>query len=325
MMEQQAKQAAGSLAFGGITMAAVATGGLALAGLSLGALVGIGVTNQIKDFRLHEVTVKLPAPDPNQPGQIRPRLPRPVRILHVSDLHMLVSQTEKQEFVASLAELQPDLVINTGDNLGEAEAVPAVLQALDPLLNFPGLFCFGSNDYYAPRPVNPFIYLLGKKRKPSKIDLPWQDMRAAFIERGWEDTTHRRVEFQCNGINIAAAGVDDPHLNRAKYSEIAGQPNPDAHLAIGLTHSPEPEILHNFAADGYDLTLAGHTHGGQICLPGQRAIVTNCGIDRRRASGLSDFDGMALHVSNGLGTSKYAPVRLFCAPSATLITVLPAE
>lgn len=256
-----------------------------------------------------------------------------LRILHISDLHMLAHQKDKQAWVSQLDNLNPDLVINTGDNLGEIAGVPAVLQAVDPLLNRPGVFVFGSNDYFAPRPVNPFIYLLGKKHKPSDKELPWRGMRAAFIERGWRDATHQRVEFAIdpalNGsatksrkIKLALAGVDDPHHNLDNYSAIAGRPNEDADLSIGLTHSPEPHVLDQFAADGYQLTMAGHTHGGQLCLPGQRAIVTNCGLDRSRAQGLSRWsERMWLHVSNGLGNSKYVPFRLFCRPSATLIHV----
>ncbi|MFC2595599.1 MAG: metallophosphoesterase, partial [Corynebacterium durum] len=89
-----------------------------------------------------------------------------------------------------------------------------------------------------------------------------------------------------------------------------------------LLHAPEPRVLELFDADGYQLALSGHTHGGQICLPNGKAIVTNCGIDRERASGLHRFGSMFMHVSNGLGTSKYAPVRLFCRPSATLLRIV---
>ena len=307
------------------TTAAVA-GGAGLATLA-GGILGT------RDFVLREVTVPALAPGTfarrrdraetqgvhGEPGSAGDAF----RILHVSDLHMLAHQRLKQRWVAFLAALQPDLVVDTGDNLGEKEAVPAVLRALGPLLSFPGVFVFGSNDYYAPHPVNPVNYLLGKKNPPSDIDLPWQGMRAAFIEHGWQDATHRRTDFTAGGLRLAVGGVDDPHLDRDDYASLAGGPNPDADLALGLTHAPEPRVLDDFAADGYQLVLAGHTHGGQLCLPGGRAVVTNCGIDRSRVAGASRWsERMWLHVSNGLGTSKYVPVRLFCRPSATLINVV---
>ncbi|MBC6758917.1 MULTISPECIES: metallophosphoesterase [Corynebacterium] len=295
---------------------------------SAAAIATLGLTtfiyaNQIelRAFKLHRVQVPVLAP--GTLARAGKREGESFRILHVSDFHMLPDQKLKQKWVASLDALNPDLVINTGDNLGSDKAVPSVLAALGPLLNRPGAFVFGTNDYFAPRPVNPLKYLTGKKRKPSRVELPWRGMRAAFIEHGWQDATHARLEFVAGGVKVALSGVDDPHHELEDYSQIAGAPNADADIAIGLSHSPEPHVLDAFADDGYDLVLSGHTHGGQVCLPGGKAIVTNCGIDRSRASGLSRWTEKTwLHVSNGLGTSPYAPVRLFCRPSATLIEVV---
>jgi predicted MPP superfamily phosphohydrolase len=82
-------------------------------------------------------------------------------------------------------------------------------------------------------------------------------------------------------------------------------------------------------ADGFGLILAGHTHGGQLCVPGFGALVTNCDLPPRQAKGLSvhradDGSGARslLHVSAGLGTSPYAPVRFACPPEATLLTLV---
>lgn len=290
----------------GVTAATAAAGASTLAYANLVELTA---------FHVRHVTVPR---DPARPATGM----APLRVLHISDLHMTDNQGKKVRWVADLARLSPDLVVNTGDNLG-GEAVPQVLAALDPLLDVPGVFVFGTNDYFAPRMVNPFVYLLGRKRRPSEVELPWRGMRAAFIERGWCDATHERLAFTAgDGVRVAVAGVDDPHHGLDDYARIAGPANPDADVAIGLTHSPEPRVLDRFAADGYRLALAGHTHGGQLCLPGGRAVVTNCGIDRSRVAGLSRWtERMWLHVSNGLGTSPYAPVRLNCPPSATLITI----
>ena len=73
------------------------------------------------------------------------------------------------------------------------------------------------------------------------------------------------------------------------------------------------------AADGFDLLLAGHTHGGQVCVPGFGALVTNCGLPRSMAKGLHRWPGSDawLHVSAGLGTHPTAPVRFACRPEAT--------
>jgi uncharacterized protein len=250
---------------------------------------------------------------------------RELRVLHVSDLHMMPNQRSKQRWVAALDELEPDLVVNTGDNLAHQQAVPAALRALGPLLDRPGLFVFGSNDYYAPKPKNWARYLLpsAKAKRVHGVPLPWRDLRAAMTERGWVDATHQRHELDIAGLRIHVAGLDDPHLKRDKYARIAGQAPVDVHLSLGLTHSPEPRVLDAFAEDGYDLVLAGHTHGGQLRLPGYGAIVTNCELDRSRARGASTWgEHMRLHVSAGLGTSPYAPVRFACPPEATLLTLV---
>jgi uncharacterized protein len=249
---------------------------------------------------------------------------RPLRVLHISDLHLTPNQRSKQRWVARLAELEPDLVVNTGDNLAHPRAVPTVVAALGPLLSRPGVFVFGSNDYFGPTPKNPARYLVKSSRRQHGAPLPWRDLRAALLERGWHDATHTRVAIPVAGIDVATAGVDDPHLGLDRYDRVAGRPRDDAGLRLGLTHSPEPRVLDRFAGDGYDLVLAGHTHGGQLRLPGVGALVTNCGIDRSRARGASRWGSHTwLHVSAGLGTSPFAPVRFACPPEASLLTLVP--
>ncbi len=89
-----------------------------------------------------------------------------LRILHISDIHYVPGQRRKAEWLKGLARLEPDLVVNTGDNLSDHDAGPEVLEALAPLLEFPGVFVPGSNDYYAPKRKNPLRYFLG----PSQLD-----------------------------------------------------------------------------------------------------------------------------------------------------------
>jgi predicted MPP superfamily phosphohydrolase len=248
----------------------------------------------------------------------------PIRLLHLSDLHITPSHHHKAAWVSALADLRPDLVVNTGDTLAHPRAVPTAIQAFGALLNLPGAFVFGNNDYYAPRPKSPHRYFIESKRLPNAAPLPWRDLRAAQAERGWIDLTNRKQTIEVRGQRIALAGVDDPHLHRDKYDQIAGPAAPDAAVRIGVAHSPEPRVLDSFAADGYDLVLAGHTHGGQIRVPGLGPVVTNCGIDRSRARGLSRWGAHTwLNVSAGLGNSPYMPFRFACRPEATLITLVP--
>ncbi|MGZ8801557.1 MAG: metallophosphoesterase [Mycobacterium sp.] len=300
-------------------MAAVSPGSILKATTvgSLGTLVaGIGYASLIERnaFVVRETTMPVLTPGSS-----------PLKVLHISDIHMRPTQRRKQAWLRELAGWEPDLVVNTGDNLAHPKAVPAVVQALGDLLAVPGVFIFGSNDYFAPKLKNPANYLTNPSHRIHGEPLPWQDLRAAFTERGWLDMTHTRREFEVAGLHIAAAGVDDPHLSRDRYATIAGPANAAANLTLGLAHSPEPRVLDRFAADGYQLVMAGHTHGGQLCVPFYGALVTNCDLDRSRVKGPSRWGAHTqLHVSAGIGTSPFAPLRFCCRPEATLLTLIAA-
>jgi uncharacterized protein len=253
----------------------------------------------------------------------------PLRVLHISDTHLTPGRTRLQSWVRALDDLEPDLVVNTGDSIAHPEAVRYFLDALGPLLDRPGVFVLGSNDLYAPEPFNPARYLLGpssRRHKKKESDLPWEKLRDSMTAAGWLDLNNQRGQLTADGLTIALAGVHDPHIKRDRYEQVAGPADATADLRLGVIHSPEPRLLDQFAADGYDLLLAGHTHGGQLCLPLYGSLVTNCGIDRKRARGLHrhPVDGQAwLHVSAGLGTSPWAPARFACRPEASLLTLVP--
>jgi predicted MPP superfamily phosphohydrolase len=248
----------------------------------------------------------------------------PITVLHVSDLHATPGQSWKVAWVRALAELQPDLVLDTGDNLAHRDAVSAAVDALGPLMQRPGGFVPGSNDWFAPVAKNPARYLLPESgRRIHGERLPYGDLREAFLAAGWVDLTHRRQRLEVRGLTVELGGVSDAHLKADHYERIAGPVAGDVDVAIGLSHTPEPRLVDAFVADGFRLVLSGHTHGGQLRVPGVGALVTNCGLDRRMARGLTRwYDGAYLHVSAGLGTSPYAPVRFACPPEASLLTLV---
>jgi predicted MPP superfamily phosphohydrolase len=248
----------------------------------------------------------------------------PIKLLHVSDLHILPRQHRKIAYIKALADFQPDLVINTGDTISALDGIPAVLGALGPLMEYPGGFVPGNNDYYAPTPKNPLHYVKPHHLPGGGGAMPWPELAIAMAGHGWLDLTHVRSSLTIGGQRIALAGTDDPHLRKARYELIAGPAESDAVVRIGVIHSPEPDLLARFAADGYDLVLAGHTHGGQVRIPFGPALVTNCGIDRRRARWLHKWDSnMYFHVCAGLGSSPYTPIRFACRPEASMLTLVP--
>ena len=283
----------------------------------------------------------------------------PLTVLHLSDLHLTDRTEARVAWVRHLATLRPDVVINTGDNLSLASGLEPLRRALDPLTGLPGAFVMGDHDYRTTVFRLPTRYLHRDPRKASSrvrdedIEaLPWEEIRDLQTAGGWLDLTNRRGSLTVRGRRIELVGVDDPHVNRDVFSvpgtggDTASSGSASALslpairgregrvLRLGLTHAPYRRVLEAMSADDVDLTLAGHTHGGQLCVPGVGALVTNCDLDRGRASGLSQWPGrlgdprttdhMYLHVSAGLGTSPFTPVRLACRPEATLLRLLPA-
>ena len=249
-----------------------------------------------------------------------------LRLLQISDLHLTPRQGDKVAWVAGLAQFEPDLVVLTGDNLGHAAAVPHVAEALASLLPLPGVFVFGSNDYFGPRKLNPFQYFAGpSKVHPDREILPTEDLRRVLLDAGWIDLNNARATLDLAGVKVSFVGLDDPHIGRDKMP--VGKPKP-ADLHLGVVHAPYARALAALEADGAALILAGHTHGGQVCVPFYGALVTNCDLPRGAAKGLSVWpadapsgSGTWLHVSAGLGTSPFAPVRFACRPEATLLTL----
>ena len=295
--------------------------------LGAGTLAGAGLTAyaawEARHYTLRRVSVP-----------ILPQGHQPLRLLHLSDVHMTPGQGRKQEWLRGLADLRPDLVVNTGDNLAHRDSVPVVRDSLGPLLDVPGVFVFGSNDYYSPSLRNPLRYLLPDdgQRNIHTPQLPWRDLGRVFTDAGWLDLTNTREQLKVGGTRFAFAGVDDPHLEYDRLDEVAGPADPDADVRLAVAHAPYLRVLDQFAADGYDAIIAGHTHGGQVCLPGRGALTTNCDLEPARAKGLHrhpadsrpDDPGSAwLHVSAGLGTSPYVPLRVACRPEATLVTLTP--
>ena len=256
----------------------------------------------------------------------------PLRVLHLSDIHLVPRQHRKRDWLRSLERLEPDLVVSTGDNIASADAVPVVLEAHGSLLDVPGVFVLGSNDYWEPRPKNPARYLLrnGGPRRIHGERLPTDRLVEGFRSAGWLDLTNRRGTLKIGSTLLEFVGVDDPHLRYDRYGTVSGAPDPAAELTVGVTHAPYRRVLDAMTADGAGLVLAGHTHGGQLCLPGVGALVTNCDLPRRQARGVSrwpsnDSHGAWMHVCGGMGTSPYTPVRFACRPEAALLTLVPAD
>jgi predicted MPP superfamily phosphohydrolase len=297
------------------------------AGTALGVVGLVGAYAESRAYLLRRFTLP-----------VLPRGSRPLRVLHVSDMHLTPGTRRERDWVRGLAALEPDLIVNTGDNIAHADAVPVAVDALGELLDRPGVFVLGSNDYFAPRPKNPARYLIpkGGGRRVRGARLPTQRLVDAFTERGWVDLDNARARLDVGGLHLSFVGVDDPHFRYDRMPPASDEGRAAADLHVGVAHAPYQRVLDAMVDDGAGLLLAGHTHGGQLRLPGVGALVTNCDLDRARARGVSRWwtgagrqpssappppDAAWLHVSAGLGTSPYTPVRFCCRPEASLLTL----
>lgn len=300
-----------------------------LVGASVAAAAGVGVLGYGSLIERNWFTVR------RETVAILPPGASDLRVLHLSDIHLNKGQARKREWLASLAELEPDLVVNTGDNLTHPRAIEPLLEALRPLMDFPGVFVPGSNDYYAPMFRNPASYLFRPSNHvssapPNKQPKPLDTakLHGGFGAGGWVNLTNRHQSLAIAGIRFDFTGVDDPHLQRDRYTGWPlGSSSSDAapHVKIAVAHAPYQRVLDTFTNDDADLILAGHTHGGQICIPGYGALVSNCDLPTWRAKGLTVWESNGkstpLNVSGGIGTSRTAPIRLACRPEAVLITL----
>ncbi|WP_199241007.1 metallophosphoesterase [Naasia lichenicola] len=267
---------------------------------------------------------------------ILPAGAEPITVLHLSDLHMAPWQRRKQKWVSDLVALQPDLIVDTGDNLGHAEGLLGIRAAFAGFEGIPGVYVWGSNDYFGPQAKNPLRYFGDVSQTPANPQLLDLDaLEGAFTGLGWQSLNNRATTLQIKGLTLELFGVDDPHRRFDRIDEMDASldgvrsAGPAADVSIGVAHAPYRRVLDGFAARGADAILAGHTHGGQVCVPGYGALVTNCDIPREQVKGLSIWDDGSssswLNVSAGLGTSIYAPIRFACRPEASFLTLIPSS
>ncbi|KQO62251.1 metallophosphoesterase [Curtobacterium sp. Leaf261] len=308
-------------------------GGGALGVIAAGALLGAGAAAwgtivERRRFSLRWETVPvLP------PGS------RDLTVLHLSDIHMAPWQSDKQQWLRDLSLVEPDFIVNTGDNLGHATANAAVEYALEPFRGIPGAFVYGSNDYYGPSPRNPLKYFGGPSSMHGvqQVDLDIERQTAYFESLGWLDLNDHARAVEVKGSRLELFGTSDAHRGWDRLDLLPNhvdelreevpwndEPGPDP-VSIGVTHAPYQRVLNAFVSQGADVIFAGHTHGGQVAVPGYGALVTNCDLPREYASGLHRWQNRThwswLNVSAGIGTSIYSPVRFACRPEAVVVTL----
>ncbi|MBW3664624.1 MAG: metallophosphoesterase [Actinobacteria bacterium] len=279
-----------------------------------GACIAYGVFIERRWYRLRRIRVRDALADPSQ---------GPLRVLHVSDLHLDPPQRPLERFVRSLAVERPDLVICTGDVLGAAGAEDAATELLAELTteDTPAVMVLGSNDLYGPTAKSYHHYLTDPDRRIHGRRLDTDRLVRGLDKHGFTVLRDDTVVVETRAGRVAVGGIHDPHLKSTVLpprSAIACD-EPDVVARLGLVHAPYTAALDLLVEGGYDVLFAGHTHGGQVRFPPFGAVIGNCDLPLDQVRGLSRWRSAWLHVSPGLGTSRYAPFRFACRPEATLL------
>jgi predicted MPP superfamily phosphohydrolase len=221
-----------------------------------------------------------------------PRLPRPFegfRLLHLSDIHVDMDGDILRSMSRRITEVDYDLCVITGDfrarTYGDYRPAVDAMTHLRQRIEGPVYAVLGNHDFIEMVP-----------------DLERLDVRVLLNES---------VRIERGGSHLHLAGTDDPHYYRADNLEKAADGIPEDEVSILLTHSPE--IYRHAAYAGFDLMLCGHTHGGQICLPGGIPVTYNADCPRRLCRGAWRWQDLQGYTSVGTG-SCVVPVRYNCAP-----------
>ncbi|HEX2239526.1 MAG TPA: metallophosphoesterase [Actinomycetota bacterium] len=283
--------------------------GLALVGA--GAAVGAYSLWERRAYRLVEHDVPVDATVPS------------LSILHVSDTHLTAREGKLISWLRGLPDRLgrvPDLVLATGDLIEDDTGIEPLVDALSGLEARLGRFyVLGSHDYYQAK-FQPYTkYFARESRDISAPPADTELMEDGLVANGWEPLINAAARLETDGGVLLLAGVDDPYLGRHTTQHI--RRDEDVVLAIGLVHAPN--VVSEWALNRFDLVVAGHTHGGQVRIPGVGALVTNCKLPTGLAMGLNRVGACWIHVSPGLGTSSYSPIRFNCFPEATLLNLVP--
>lgn len=257
-------------------------------------------------------------------------LPRTLRsagrltILHISDIHLIPGQDHRIRFLHSLADGDHDLVVVTGDLLGAEDAEDLTVAALAPLTSRgrTGLVVLGSNDLFGPIAKSPTAYFTRPERRVHGAPLDTDRLVTGLANAGYRTLSNEAFTLETPVGRVGVGGIDDPHLDTTVLPPPAAvtPPTDDEVLCnLGLVHAPYTAALDVLVDAGHDLLLSGHTHGGQVRFPPIGAVVGNCDLPLDQIRGASRYRGRWLHVSPGLGHSRYAPFRFACRPEATLL------
>ena len=280
---------------------------------ALAAAAGLGAYALVEPYRFRLERLEVPIRGLNQ------RL----TLLHIADTHLTAGDGALARYVARIPDVigaPPDIVVATGDLIDDDSGIEPLANSLRNIEARHGkYYVFGSHDYYQTQWKPPTKYFTGNRSVPEVRPADTALLVERLGEQGWRSVINTTEWLNIGPTHIRVAGVDDPYLDRETTDHIERAPG--EHLALGLVHAPS--VVSPWILSGFDLVLAGHTHGGQVRLPFVGALVTNCSLPTALAMGLHRIGSSYLYVSPGLGHSRYSPIRFLARPTVTLFELVP--
>ncbi len=247
--------------------------------------------------------------------QIKKRLSKPLMILHISDPHFTGRRPLLERFFDRLSRLDVDFVFVTGDLIDGPGGIEPCVASLRKLKPKRGTYAVLGNHDYKIYPFLDQIRRLVTNEHIGKERPETGALKEALVRAGIHllANENRKVALATNQVAILV-GVDDPVTGRADL-EKAFRGIENGVLRLALIHSPAP--FPSLGRRGVDVAFAGHTHGGQIRIPGKGPLPMAYRLEPIIDS--TDQYGFVGLVSRGLGASPVLRLRLFCRPEAVLV------
>lgn len=258
-------------------------------------------------FRRRELSIPLDA------------LETPLRILHLSDFHLLARDKAKAEFIRRVTDDDYDLVCLTGDVAEEEAAERMVPGLLSREPRHGAYMVLGNHDHWRMAYADHLRQFLTGRSSGAGVQADVPAMKARLEAGGhWRVLVNEAVTLDVDGKTVVVAGVDDPCTGNGDLQQTMRHVK-RADVLIGLVHVPTD--LASFSQRSFHLVMAGHTHGGQIRLPVVGALRTQCDLPARHAAGLHYVERTAVHVSQGLGAGSFIRTRVLCPPTAYVLSL----
>lgn len=245
-------------------------------------------------------------------------LTQPLRILHLSDTHFWRSDKALSKFFKRLAKQSFDLVLISGDIFDSVSGIESAKEALKKFQARLGVYAvLGNHDYYDYR-FEDLMKTSVRGRKFPKNGQPVERFEEALLEAGVKLLRNDRVEFHENGQTLALYGLDDAITGHADLEKMMHGYSPQ-HLNLLLTHTID--VFFYMRRFEVDLSFSGHSHGGQIQIPGFGPLITHTRFGPAYAEGVKEMKGAICSISRGIGTGRFLPLRFLAPPEAVILEV----